>query len=248
MTREGVPNRLSHARASKCAIRFIKHALVSSLFSVITVCMMPAWSGAEELAPKGPGAAEDGDQCALVVSPDHRLTVERWARDGQCERPVRTRVIDRFLGFACLQNASESSTCRSFAPPLGRYVLDAPQFFHCVEVFVTDADAGIAITRMRQWVGSGKGCDWSPSLEAPVMEVDFRQREVCAGGLCIPADRLSISGKIRLRRLIETAFRQLGIDSSQERWGPLPMRPAKISEPRGFFAAIPASVEREPRP
>ena len=176
-----------------------------------------------------------------------RLWIERWALAGECRRPVRTRVIDRFLGFVCL-DGPESCSCRSFAPQLGSRALNASRFFHCVEMFMTDTDAGIVVARMRQWVESGRECDWNLSREAPVTEVDFARSEVCIGGSCIAADRLSIIGRIRLRQLVATAFRQLGVSMPEGRLGSLPMRPVRISEARGFFAAVPVSLRPTFRP
>jgi hypothetical protein len=203
--------------ATKRAIRGIKHALVPCVLAALSVCIAPKSSGAEELSSKDRAPVETEVQCALAISPDYRLTIERWAPTGECKRPVRTRVTDRFLGFACLKNAAGRSTCRSFAPPLPSRALDAAGLFHCVEMFLTATDAGIVVTRTRQWVASTKVCDWSPSLEAPVTEVDFGRSEICAGGICIPAYRISTTGKVRLRRLVETGFRQLGV-GTMEKW------------------------------
>lgn len=234
--------------ATKRAIRGIKHALVPCVLAALSVCIAPKSSGAEELSSKDRAPVETEVQCALAISPDYRLTIERWAPTGECKRPVRTRVTDRFLGFACVKNAADRRTCRSFAPPLPIRALDAAGLFHCVEMFVTATDAGIVVTRMRQWVASTKRCDWSPSLEAPVTEVDFGRSAICAGGLCIPADRLSTTGKVRLRRLVETGFRQLGI-ATMEKWeSPLPTHPVRLTETRGFFATAPVSGRPALRP
>ena len=241
-------SRPAHACATRRAIRGIKHALVPCVLGALAVCIVPKSSGAEELSSKDRAPVETEVQCALAISPDYRLTIERWAPAGECKRPVRTRVTDRFLGFACVRNAADRSTCRSFAPPLPSRALDAAGLFHCVEMFVTATNAGIVVTRMRQWVASTKECDWNPSLEAPMTEVDFGRSAICAGGICMPADRLSISGKLRLRRLVATALRQLGV-ATMEKWeSPLPTHPVRLSETRGFFAAAPVSARPTLRP
>jgi hypothetical protein len=172
MRTTGALNRPDHACATKRATCRIKHALVPCVLSALAVCTVPKPSDAERLTSEARVAIEKEVQCALVVSPDCRLTIERWAPAGECERPVRTRVTDRFLGFACVKNAAGSSTCRSFSPPLPSGALDTAGHFHCVEMFVAATDAGAVVARMRQWVASRKECDWNPSLEAPVTEVD----------------------------------------------------------------------------
>jgi hypothetical protein len=236
---------LSHRQAAGRAIHVIACGLAASLLSVFAVCMAPEPAEGEELASRRSAAVEKGTQCAVVVSPDQRLWVERWGAAGGCEGPTRTRVIDRFLGFVCLEDAAEKNSCRSFAPQLEDRALDASQFFHCVEMFVTNTEAAIVITGMRQWVKSGKPCDWSPSLQAPVTEVNFERGEVCTSGLCIPSDRLSIIGKLRLRQLVATAFRQLGVGIVERQWRSLPMRPVRISKAQGFFAAAPVPLDSE---
>jgi hypothetical protein len=235
-------NRPAHTCAIKRVICGIEHVLVPCVLSALAVCILPKPSGAEELSFKDRAPIEMEVQCPLAVSPDQRLRIERWAPEGECEKPVRVRVTDRFLGFTCLGNAAGRSTCRSFAPPLPVGALDAAGLFHCVEMFVTATDAGIVVTRMRQWVVSRKECDRNASLEAPVTEVDFGRSAICAGGICIPADRLSISGKLRLRRLVATTLRQLGVATIEQRHGPLPTHPVRLSETQGFFAAAPILV------
>jgi hypothetical protein len=237
-------NRSADACATRRAICGIKHALATCVLAALSVCIVPESSGAEELPSKDRAPAETDVECALAISPDYRLTIERWAPAGECARPVRTRVTDRFLGFACVKNAADRSTCHSFAPSLPSRALDAAGLFHCVEMFVTATDAGIVVTRLKQWVASRKECDWGPSFEAPVTELDFGRGAICTGGICMPADRLSISGKLRLRRLVATALRQLGI-ATMEKWkSPLPTHPVRLSETQGFFAAAPKPVRR----
>jgi hypothetical protein len=98
---------------------------------------------------------------------------KQWAPPGGCERPVRTRVTDRFLGFSCLENIPESSTCRSFAPSAESRAFDTSRFFRCIDLVVTNTDAGIVVSRMREWAATPKRCDWSRSLDARC-QLDFR--------------------------------------------------------------------------
>jgi hypothetical protein len=170
----GALNRPALACATNRGTCRIKHALVPCVLSVLAVCTVPKPSDAEGLTSEARVAIEKEAQCALVVSPDYRLTIERWAPAGECERPVRTRVTDRFL-------ATTSSTCRSFAPPLPSGALDTAGHFHCIEMFVAATDAGAVVARMRQWVASRKECDWGPSFEGPVTELDFGRGAICTG-------------------------------------------------------------------
>lgn len=48
------------------------------------------------------------------------------------------------------------------------------------------------------------------------MEVDLARGDVCVGGFCIAASKLSAIGKVRLRGLIESALRELGLIASTE--------------------------------
>jgi hypothetical protein len=240
--------RSAHACGIKHAIFAIRQALPLCVLSALAVCMMPQSSGAQEPSSKDPAPAETQVQCSVAISPDYRLTIERWAPAGDCKRPARTRVTDRFLGFACVKDAAGCSACRSFAPPLPSRALDTSGLFQCVEVFATATNAGIVVTRMRQWMASRKECDWNPSHEAPVTEIDFDRSAICAGGVCMPADRLSISGKLSLGRLVTTALRQLGVATMDLRHSPLPTRPVRLSETQGFFAASPTSGRSTLRP
>jgi hypothetical protein len=240
--------RSAHACGIKHAIFGIKQALLPCILSVLAVCMMPRSSSAQEPSSMGPAPVEMQVQCSLAISPDYRLTIERWAPAGDCKRPARTRVTDRFLGFACVKDAGDRRTCRSFPPSLPSRALDTSGLFYCVEMFVTATDAGTVVTRMRQWTASRRECDWNPPLEALVTEVDFGRSAICAGGICMPADRLSISGKLRLGRLAATALRQLGVATMELRHSPLPMHPVRLSETQGFFAASPTSGRSILRP
>jgi hypothetical protein len=151
--------------------------------------------------------------CRSFVSLEGRIVVERWAPTESCKKPMRTRATDRFLGFSCLERDPEKASCRPFFPPPKSRVFDSSRFFRCVDFAVVDSEMGFAITRMREWVSLSKECDWVQPLHLPAMEVDFARREVCVGGLCISAGRLSPIGQLRLRHLIGKALRDLGMTS-----------------------------------
>lgn len=102
-------SRPAHARAIKRAICGTKHALAPCVLGALAVWIVPKSSGAEELSSKDRAPVETEVQCALAISPDYRLTIERWAPAGECTRPVRTRVTGRFVGFACLKNEAGRS-------------------------------------------------------------------------------------------------------------------------------------------
>ncbi len=208
--------RPSDACGTERVARIVKDVLASLAAGVFVMCLLPVLSSAQEIGPKPPAGPETLRQCASIVSLDGRLVMDQWARAGECARPVRTRVTDRFLGFTCLENTPHSSACRSFAPPPGSAEFDTSRFFRCVDMAATDTDAGIVVSRMKVWAAPSKECDWTRSVEVPVMEVDFQTGEVCAGGLCMFADRLSVVGKVRLRRLIGKAFRDFGIGMTMQ--------------------------------
>jgi hypothetical protein len=197
---QGTPGRVAGA------ITRVLHGLWPAALAALLLAVP---SRPQEVGPRPPA-----EQCASIVSLDGRLVMQQWAPAGACARPVRTRVVDRFLGFTCLENLPRNGTCRAFAPPPGSVAFDTSRFFRCVDMAVTDTEAGIVVSRMREWAAPSKTCDWAGSLGVPAMEVDFARGEVCAGGLCIVADRLSVIGKLRLRRLIGTAFRDFGLGGS----------------------------------
>jgi hypothetical protein len=82
-------NRPAHACATRRAICGIKHALVPCVLAALAICIVPKSSGAEELSSKDRAPVETEVQCPLAISSDYRLTIERWAPGGECERPVR---------------------------------------------------------------------------------------------------------------------------------------------------------------
>ena len=153
--------------------------------------------------------------CAPTVSLDKRLVMEQWARDEACAQPLRTRVTDRFLGIACLETSPDVSACRAFTPPPGSRAFNTSRVFRCVDIALADTEQGIVVSRLMEWAAPApKVCDWTAAREALAMEVDFVRGDVCVGGLCMPVDRLSTIGKLRLRELIESALRELGLLAS----------------------------------
>ena len=119
-------NRPALACATKRAICGIKHALVPCVLAALSVCIVPKSSGAEELSSKDRAPVETEVQCALAISPDYRLTIERWAPAGECTRPVRTRVTDRFLAFAAACGDGLEATRRCYNRAPAESLADAP--------------------------------------------------------------------------------------------------------------------------
>ena len=146
-----------------------------------------------------------------MVSLDKRLLMEQWAMPGHCDRPVRTRVTDQFLGFTCDQFSSEIIACRSFIPQLDSRAFDTAKGFRCVDVAVIDGDDGIEITRLREWAVPPKQCEWDPKAGVLAAEVDFEHSQICLSAFCIGVDRLSAIGSTRLRHLIRSALEQLNL-------------------------------------
>ena len=202
--RSGAYHRGSGARVALCFA-----------ISLVLTSAQPSRPNAQEAGPALPAARDSLQKCPSTLSPEGRLLMEQWAQDGNCERPVRTRVTDGFLGFSCREESPESiTTCRAFVPQPGSRALDTSRLFRCVDMALTDTEAGPFISRIREWVGPANECDWSRSPNALAMEVDFTRGEVCTGGLCLLVARLSPIGKVRLRHLIEKALRELDISSS----------------------------------
>ena len=162
----------------------MRNAAVPLIISAFAVCAAPVMVSAQE-APQQRAALEASEQCASIASLDGRLLMEQWAPAGECARPVRTRVQDRFLGFVCQETVAEKTGCRAFAPPPGSDKFDTSRFFRCVDIAVTDTDRGTVVSRMREWVAPPKECDWNRTIEVPSMEVDFVRGEVCAGGFAL---------------------------------------------------------------
>lgn len=150
-------------------------------------------------------------QCRSTISLDKRLVMEQWALPGGCDRPIRTRVTDRFLGVTCLDRSAEFSVCRSYLPGVGSKAFDTAKSFRCVDLGLTDQDGGVVVSRMREWAAEPKQCDWDPYAGVIAMEVDFDNGQVCVAAFCMAVDRLSAIGKTRLRELVASAFRELGL-------------------------------------
>ncbi|NJO32107.1 MAG: hypothetical protein HC774_08065 [Sphingomonadales bacterium] len=150
-------------------------------------------------------------QCGSTISLDKRLVMEQWALPGGCERPIRTRVTDRFLGFICLEHSGAFNVCRSYIPGPGSRAFDTAKSFRCVDLGLTDEEHSPAVSRMREWSAEPKQCDWNPYSPVLAMEVDFDNGQVCIAALCMPTRRLSAIGAVRLRRLVTSAFQELNL-------------------------------------
>lgn len=182
-----------------------RRALATGLALFVCAVAAPAsaqQAGGEALVP-----------CPSTVSLEGRLVMQQWAPRGGCDKPVRTRVTDRFLGFSCVEANAGASVCRAYAPPPGSRQLDTSQVFRCVDLVVMPTEMGTVLTRMREWVGPSSACDWTYARDLLTMEVDFARGEVCSGNLCISAARLTAIGQLRLRHLIEKALRDLDLAS-----------------------------------
>jgi hypothetical protein len=187
-----------------------------SLVGLLSILVLCAFTGAPNPQATGQERAEQGEplrQCPSAVSADDRLLTERWAASEDCDKPLRTRVTDRFLGFICTEVPADTVTCRAFLPPPGSRAFDTSRHFRCVDFAVADTEFGTVFSRMREWVDFSKTCDWSRSGELPAMEVDFAGGKTCVmpGGLCISVGLLTPIGKVRLRQSIEKALREFGL-------------------------------------
>lgn len=173
------------------------------------------------IATAGAGAEPRADAdraleaCAPVASLEGRLVMQQWAQDAACAQPLRTRVTDRFLGISCQESSPDVSSCRAFTPPPGSRAFNTTRVFRCVDIALADTEQGIVVSRLVEWAAPApKVCDWSEARDLLAMEVDFARGYVCVGGLCMPVDRLSVLGKVRLRELIESALREFGLLAS----------------------------------
>lgn len=164
----------------------------------------------------GPGTANAQEpagsvRCPPVESHEHRLLMQQWALDAGCRRPVRTRVFDRFLGFTCLESTPGDSKCRAYAPGPASRDFDTAKHFRCIDVDLTIAEDGVIVTQLREWAApKPQQCDYA-DVDILTAEVNFASAQVCIGALCMPIERLSALGKLRLRQSIERAFRDLGL-------------------------------------
>jgi hypothetical protein len=154
--------------------------------------------------------------------------MEQWAMPGHCDRPVRTRVTDQFLGFSCFQFSPESIGCRAFMPRVDSRAFDTAKSFRCVDVAVMDDNGGIGIHRLREWAAPPKQCEGSQRWRFGD-EVDFEHSQVCLAAFCIGIDRLSAIGMTRLRRLITSALEELNLQAEAPR--PSDVYPAQMGLP-----------------
>jgi hypothetical protein len=180
--------------------------------------------------PAEVGSAQMVD-CGSTASLDSRLLMQQWAAPGACTRPVRTRVTDRFLGFTCVENGTDAAVCRSYVPGAESRAHDTSKFFRCVELGLTGSAEGVAIGRIREWAAPKDHCDWDPGAGILAMEVDFERSLVCAATLCMPVERLTVIGKLRLKQLLESAFRDLDMLSMSD--GPRAILPVHASGRNG---------------
>src|SRR5262245_60965614 len=198
-----------------CAERVLRNAAFAVGFLALVIGALATCAEAQQRTSSQDLSREALQQCPAIVSLDGHIVMEQWAHAGQCDKPIRTRVTDLHLGFTCHEKApGDVSACRSFVPPTGTRKLDTSRFFRCVDIAVTDGEEGIVMTRLKDWVVPLRQCDWTRSLDVPFRDILFATREVCSGGLCIRANRLSAIGAIRLRDLIEQALREFGIGTS----------------------------------
>jgi hypothetical protein len=155
--------------------------------------------------------------CAVVASSEGRLVMEQSSASGDCSRPSHTRVFDRFLGFTCIDGATETASCRSYWPAEGSRIYDTSRHYRCIDVAVSASEEGTWVNRMRMWIApQPKACEWTPHLQILAMEFDFDNGEVCVASFCLRTDHLTAVGKFRLRRLVAQALRELGLMGEDE--------------------------------
>jgi len=186
-------------------VKSIRFACSAAYVAVLAGCLTVAPAASAE----GPASLLS---CPTLTSADQRLLMEQWAPAGNCRSPTRTRVIDRFLGYSCLEEKPGNPKCRAYVPGPESRAFDTAKHYRCIDLNVTASDEGIIITQMREWIADQpRQCDWDPNLSTLAVDIDFGNSQVCISGLCLPTQRLSIIGKLRLRQLIERAFRELGL-------------------------------------
>jgi hypothetical protein len=182
--------------------------LLGLTLSVLSACVMPSAARAQEHSQEGGTLIS----CSSRISLDGRLVVQRWATASEtCDRPFKTRVTDRYLGYTCAKEQSKSVACRPYVTAPGSQVFDTSRYFRCVDVTVTASGDAFAVSRLREWAVPQRTCDWTPDRPPLAMEADFDNGRVCIEGLCMAVDRLTAIGKVRLRVLIEKAFRELDL-------------------------------------
>lgn len=213
----------TRAVAARTARGRCRRPIGSLAAALLSALLLSAPAGAQTEA-----SATDTDlaRCPTSASLDGRLLMEQWAPPGDCALPTRTRVTDRFLGFTCVGENAEAPRCRGYVPPLDSWAFDTSQHFRCVDIGISDDSGALAVDRMREWVAPQRKCEWSPDLNLLASEVDFSNGYICAGPLCMPTDRLTVIGALRLRYLIEKAFREL--DMMAWTMGPQLVSPVRV--------------------
>lgn len=199
--------------------RYGASALLAAL--MLSLGGLPSPSRAED----APGQPERLVNCGSRLSLDKRMHMQQWAAPGACAQPVKTRVIDRFLGFSCLEQGTDAAACRAFVPVANSRAFNTANFYRCFDLGVTGSMEGIEINRIREWAGKRDQCNWDPNADVLAMEVDFENGQVCAATLCMPVERLSAIGKVRLRQLLASAFREL--DPASQAAGPQGVGPVR---------------------
>ena len=217
-----------HRLGSNPAVRPYLHAgcrnrAIGLALAGLLACGALSAAGAQDTKLEG---ERELVQCTSTISLEKRLVFEQWSLPDGCERPMRTRVIDRFLGYTCIEEQSQVATCRAYIPGPDSWAFDTSGVFRCVDLGVTPSENGVAVSRLREWAAPQKSCDWSPNSQLLAMEVDFDNGQVCVAALCMPVDRLSVVGKWRLRLLIAKAFREL--DLVGEMIGPRPVHADQV--------------------
>ena len=179
-----------------------RRSLTSIAFLILVVAMLP---------PARPALAQEAVQCTSLVSMDKRLIMEQWALSGQCAMPTRTRVTDRFLGFTCVGQSGEAEYCRSFVPTLESRAFDTAKHFRCVDLGLTGSPEEAWVSRMREWSATPNQCEWDPFQNLLASEMDFDNGQICLSAFCMPMQQLSAIGKVRLKYLVDSAFRELAV-------------------------------------
>ena len=132
---------------STCA--FIRDAALPLFISAFVVCAFPLWSSAQEIAPEPrPALYSMRFNCQSGwSSADGTMGPRRGVR--QTNTHARDGPVP---GLHCVEKCYERTACRSFAPPPGSDKFDTSRFFRCVDIAVTETDAGPTVIRMRGWV------------------------------------------------------------------------------------------------
>jgi hypothetical protein len=154
----------------------------------------------------------------VLTSADSRLVFEQWAPPGRhCDKAVQTRVTDRFLGYTCTERTVGAAVCRAYMPGSGSDAFDTSKHYRCLDIAIILTDEGPYIVGLREWAARRpKQCEFDPNLNIIVSELNFAHRQICIAGLCIAPNRLSVIGQSRLRKLIEQAFRDLGLTFGED--------------------------------